>query len=100
MSKYLPGDSFLTWMLAMNAASGAYARLIELGVSPQIARSVLPNALKTEIVVTCNLREWRHIFKLRTSRAAHPQMREIMVPLLAEFKRMIPVVFDDIEVNE
>lgn len=100
MTKYLPGDSFLTWMLAMNAASGAYARLIELGVSPQIARSVLPNALKTEIVVTCNLREWRHIFKLRTSQAAHPQMREIMVPLLAEFKRMIPVVFDDIEVDE
>ena len=66
--------------------------------TPQEARSVLPNSLKTEIIVTMNLREWRHFFKLRTSSKAHPQMREISIPLLAAFKTLIPVVFDDIEV--
>jgi thymidylate synthase (FAD) len=63
---------------------------------PQQARSVLPNSLKTEIVVTANLREWRTIFKQRTSKAAHPQMRELMCPLLDELKSLIPVIFEDI----
>lgn len=66
------------------------------GASPQEARSVLPNSLKTEIVITMNLREWRHFFKLRTASAAHPQMREIAIPMLEEFKKLIPVVFDGI----
>jgi len=57
---------------------------------------VLPNSLKTEIVVTYNLREWRHFFRVRTSGRAHPQMREITVPMLKEFKERIPVIFDDI----
>jgi thymidylate synthase (FAD) len=70
--------------------------LIRLGATPQEARSVLPNSLKTEIVITFNLREWRHFFKLRCSKKAHPQMREVAVPLLAEFKKLIPVIFDDI----
>lgn len=73
-----------------------YMQLINLGAAPQEARSILPNSLKTEIVVTMNLREWRHFFKLRTSEAAHPQMREIADMILEEFKRLIPVVFDDI----
>ena len=64
---------------------------------PQQARSVLPNSLKTEIVITYNLREWRHFFKLRTSRAAHPQMREIACPMLDKFKKSIPIIFDDIK---
>lgn len=68
----------------------------DAGCSPQIARSVLPTCLKTEIVMTANLREWRHFFKLRTSPAAHPQMREIAVPMLNEFQLRIPVVFDDL----
>lgn len=65
--------------------------------SPQEARSILPNSLKTEIVMTMNLREWRHFFRLRTAEAAHPQMREIARPMLEAFKEKIPVVFDDIE---
>lgn len=84
------------WLEAVEYAEVAYNRLRERGVSPQIARSVLPNSLKTEIVMTCNLREWRHFFRLRTSPAAHPQMVEIAAPMLKEFKRLIPVVFDDI----
>lgn len=84
------------WGAAMRATEQAYLKLIKLGATPQEARSVLPNSLKTEIVMTANLREWRHFFKLRCSPKAHPQMREIAVPLLAEFKRLIPIVFDDI----
>ena len=90
----------LIWTMAMKYAETAYLKLIELGASPQEARSVLPSSLKTEIVVTTNLREWRHILKLRTAQDAHPQIREIMQPLLDEFRRAIPVVFDDINCKE
>ena len=84
------------WRLACENAEGSYFDLLRAGVSPQEARSVLPNSLKTELVMTANLREWRHFFRLRTSAAAHPQMREVTIPLLAELKTLIPVVFDDI----
>jgi thymidylate synthase (FAD) len=57
---------------------------------------VLPNSLKTEIVTTANLREWRHILRLRTSKAAHPQMRQVMVPLLEELAAALPSVFEDL----
>jgi len=75
-----------------------YFKLLESGAQAQEARSVLPNSLKTEIVVTMNLREWRHFFKLRTAKVAHPQMQEVAIPLLEELKIKIPVIFDDIEV--
>ena len=84
------------WVETMTYIENAYNKLRKLGMTPQIARSVLPNSLKTEIVMTMNLREWRHFFKLRTAPAAHPQMREIAAPLLSEFKRLIPIVFDDL----
>jgi thymidylate synthase (FAD) len=87
------------WCYVMTQAELVYNDLISLGAKPEEARSVLPNSTKTEIVVTFNLREWRHFFKLRTSRKAHPQMREITIPLLHEFKSRIPVIFDDIEVD-
>lgn len=64
-----------------------YKQLRELGWASQKAREVLPNALKTEIVVTANLREWRHIFRLRTSSASHPQIRNLMIDILKGFKR-------------
>jgi thymidylate synthase (FAD) len=87
------------WKLAMGTCESVYLKLLSMGHSPQEARSVLPNSLKTEIVVTANLREWRHILRLRCSKAAHPQMREIMVPLLEELQDLIPVIFDDLEVE-
>ncbi len=86
----------MIWEDTMKLVEKAYMELISLGASPQEARAVLPNSLKTEIVMTMNLREWRHFFSLRTAPNAHPQMREIAIPLLEEFKRLIPVVFDDI----
>ena len=85
------------WLMACSDAERHYNRMIELGASPQIARSVLNNSTKTEICITMNMREWRHFFKLRTPIAAHPQMREIAAMLLNEFKARIPVIFDDIE---
>lgn len=88
--------AYTIWFDTMQECENAYLQLINLGVAPQIARSVLPNSLKTEIVITYNLREWRHFFKLRTTKKAHPQMRELTLPMLQEFKELIPVVFDDI----
>ena len=86
----------LIWLDAMESCELAYLRLRECGSTPEQARSVLPNSLKTEVVMTANLREWRHFFKLRTADAAHPQMREVTRPLLDEVKLMLPVIFDDI----
>ncbi|GAU07440.1 FAD-dependent thymidylate synthase [Desulfoplanes formicivorans] len=87
---------YALWLEAMEKAEEVYMALLEAGARPQEARSVLPNSLKTEIVVTANLREWRHIFKLRCASAAHPQIRQIMLPMLASFHERIPVVFDDV----
>lgn len=87
------------WKRAMEQAEKAYMELLQLGARPEEARSVLPNSLKAEIVVSANFREWRHIFKLRCSKRAHPQIREIMIPLLNELKERVPVVFDDITVD-
>ncbi len=96
---FFVGDDkkYKIWLNAMYACEKAYNALIEAGATPQEARSVLPNSLKTEIVITYNLREWRHFFKLRCSKQAHPQIREVALPLLREFKKLIPVLFDDIE---
>ena len=75
-----------------------YDQEIKEGVQAQLARGLLPTALKTELVMTANLREWKTIFKQRTAPMAHPQMRELMIPLLAQFKTLIPVIYDDIVV--
>jgi len=93
-------EADMDWTIAMRWAERSYLRLRENGWSPQQARSVLPNSLKTEIVVTTNYREWRHIFQLRTDLTAHPQMREIMIPLLQYFKVNTPILFEDINVKE
>jgi thymidylate synthase (FAD) len=84
------------WRHEMKAAEKAYFQLLEAGAKPEEARSVLPNSLKTEVIMTANLREWRHVLSLRADRRAHPQMRELMIPLLYELQEKIPVVFDDI----
>lgn len=92
-----PGSvTWETWKGACEAAESAYFDLLEFGCSPQQARSVLPNSLKTEVVMTANIREWRHFFKLRCSEAAHPQIREVALQLLTACREKIPVLFDDI----
>ena len=89
-------DATRIWYASILESEQSYNLLLKLGWQPQQARSILPNSLKTEIVVTANIREWRTIFKQRTAKAAHPQMRELMCPLLDELKTIVPIVFDDI----
>ena len=92
--------SYGIWQESCEEAERVYLDLINSGLScPQEARSVLPNSLKTELIMTANLREWRHFLKLRTSKAAHPQIREVTIPLLSELQKIIPIVFDDIIVE-
>lgn len=88
------------YMQSMINAEKAYYALRATGATAQIARDVLPLGLKTELIVTTNLREWRHILRLRTSAAAHPQMRKLMSGLLQELKAKIPVIFDDISIDK
>ncbi len=90
---------YKVWLEMMNEIEKKYNMLVDMGAKPQEARSILPNSLKTEIIMTMNLREWRHFFKLRTSLRAHPQMREIAIIILEKFKKEIPVFFDDIVVG-
>lgn len=92
------GEMRALWLKAMEDAERHYFKLIDNGANAQEARSVLPNSLKTEIVVTMNLREWRHFFRLRTAKRAHPQMREIAIKALIMFRETIPVIFDDIPI--
>lgn len=93
-------DGYYHWKNSCEEAEKAYFKMLEWGCTAQEARTVLPNSLKTEVVMTANLREWRTFFKLRTSPAAHPQMREVTIPLLEGFKKLIPVVFDDIKCDD
>lgn len=89
-------NKYNIWKESMEFIEKQYNKLIETGAKPEEARALLPNSLKTEIVVTMNLRQWRHFFKLRTDLASHPQMREITGEILTEFKKLLPAVFSDI----
>jgi len=88
------------WSDAMDKCEKVYNALISWGNTPQKARTVLPNSLKTEIVCTANIREWRHIMRLRTAKSAHPQMRALMIPLLKELREKLPALFNDVGVVE
>lgn len=97
---YLDSIAHADWIRAMETCEETYYRMImEDGYKAEDARGVLPLDLKTTLVVSANYREWRHIFKLRTDKAAHPQMRDLMIPLLFELKGRIPVIFDDLGVE-
>lgn len=84
------------WLMTIQVAARSYYNLLDRGVTPQIARSVLPNALATRFYVSYNLRMWRHFFIMRTTKETHPQMRQITIPLLREFQATIPLLFDDV----
>lgn len=95
-AKLEPGTpGYEAWARAMENAEKSYFELLSMGVTPETARSVLPNSLKTEFICTMNLREWRHFFKLRTSPAAHPDMRAVACPLHERFKKLLPVFFEE-----
>jgi thymidylate synthase (FAD) len=84
---------------ALDHCEQSYRLLIKAGIAPQIARCVFPNALASRMATTTNLRNWRYVFLMRTTKEAHPQIREVMIPLLDEFQQKIPILFSDIEPN-
>lgn len=91
-------QAFLEWSSLCSYAENAYTNMINSGCTPEEARSVLPLSTKTEIVVTANLREWRHIFDLRvlgTTGKPHPQIRALLLPLLSELSDKLPIIFGD-----
>jgi thymidylate synthase (FAD) len=94
------GRDFVEWVEDMESAERRYFRRIERGYKPQIARGVLPIDLKTELVMTANLREWRHFFSLRAAEPAHPQMRKLGSDLLFRLREDIPVIFDGVGSTE
>ena len=94
---------YKVWANLCQEAEDTYIAMLGVGSKPQEARAVLPNSLKTELVMTANLREWRHFFKLRAlgvTGKPHPQMVEVALPLLKEVQSKIPVVFDDLVIEE
>ncbi len=93
-------EAYKLWEETCQVAEKNYFAMLDLGINQQIARDILPLSLKTEIIMTANIREWRHFFRLRTSPFAHPQMRQITIPLLNDLKTRIPVLFDDIEISD
>ncbi len=94
---YTPGtENYTLWEQSCLLAEKNYLELLALGSTPQEARAILPNCLKTEIAVTYNIREWRHFFKMRCALAAHPQMRQVAIPLLLLFQDKFKVLFDTI----
>lgn len=84
------------WMNAIHDAEFYYKKALQNGMRPQEARSVLPNALAAKILTTANLRSWRHLLLMRTTKEAHPQIRQICDSLLREFQQNVPLLFDDI----
>lgn len=92
-------EKYRIWNEAMEYAEKKYFEMLEAGATPQEARSILPNSLKTEIVMTMNLREWRHFIRLRLAGGAHPQMREVTAVIYELFKEKLPVFVENLEIK-
>ena len=89
------GAGFDYWLSLVEQIETSYGKLLSLGTTPEIARDVLSLGLKSELYMTANLREWRHILRLRTSPKAHPQMRHVAGMILQIFKEKLPVIVED-----
>lgn len=87
--------AFDSWYDACLSAEKCYMEMVEEGVAPQVARSVLPTCTFSEIAMTANLREWRHFLKLRLSPAAHPDMRVVAGLIRDELVCIAPTVFEE-----
>jgi thymidylate synthase (FAD) len=95
-----PVEASAAWNAEMYRAEQSYKEQIEFGQPPQIARSILPNATATTIAVTFNLRNWRQFFMSRVSKETHPDMRRTSDEILAKFKQLIPILYDDLEIGQ
>ena len=94
------GDVYAAWEMSCKYAESAYLYLVQSGVKPEIARAVLPTCLAATITVTYDIREWRHVLKLRLDEHAHPMMRKTMSKCLVKLVRKYPIFFSDIQKNE
>ena len=94
-----PSPAYYSWLYACEHAERTYLDMLDWGTRPQEARSILPNSLASTIAVTGNLRNWRHFLLMRTSKETHPDFRRVTIPLLEDFKKLIPILYDDIEPN-
>lgn len=90
-------ELFNEWYSACTEIEQRYLKMAELGATPDQMRMILPHSTAAQITMTCNIREWRHILTLRCSQAAHPAIRQILIPLLLKFKKDMPELFSDIE---
>lgn len=97
---FYEGEKRKVWQATMELVEENYFKLLDLGSSPQEARSLLPNSLKTEIAVTMNFRSLRNFLELRCSPSAHPQIKEVAIPLLLYMKKRLPPLFADIGYDE
>jgi len=89
-------EEYLVWCAAMKDMQEKYMKLLDLGVKAEIARSVLPIGLKTEINIGANLRQWRHVFKMRCASSAHPIIRGVMLDALSQFNDYMPSIYEDL----
>lgn len=94
---YKYAESVIEWLNHCAASVDLYNTQLERGEDPEMARGVLPLSLGVNMVLTANIREWRHIFKVRATKAAHPQLAKLMTNLLKQFQTKYPVLFDDIK---
>ena len=90
-------NNYAIWEKCMHEIESCYLRMAENGAKPDELRTMLPHSVAAEVYMTCNIREWRHIFKLRTSKRVHPEIRQCLIPLLLYFKEQMPCLFEDID---
>lgn len=93
-------ELFNEWYSACTEIEQRYLKMAELGATPDQMRMILPHSTAAEVVMTANIREWRHILSLRASKMTHPSVQQLMIPLLLCFKRCMPELFEDINYNE
>lgn len=93
-------EVYNTWKNAMQEMENAYIKMKELGASTDMCREILPHSTAAEYTMTANIREWKHILSLRTTKHVHPSIRQVLIPLLKYFKEEMPEIFDDVEYDE
>ena len=84
----------------MQEIENSYIKMKELGATTDICREVLPHSTAGEYTMTANIREWKHILELRTTKHVHPSIRQVLIPLLKYFQEEMPEIFGDIEYDK
>ncbi len=93
-------QAYDNWKKLMEASELVYMKMIKDGCTPDQCREVLPHSTAAQVYMTANIREWRHIFELRAQKEAHPEVQQVMIPLLLKFQKDMPTLFGDIKYND